>query len=86
MPDTDTRDLACPSCGALAPEGARFCPSCGQVLEGPVEQERRVVTVVFADLAGFTTLAEGRDPEQVKELLDRAASPAPSPAPTREEA
>jgi len=32
--------------------------------------ERRVVTVAFADLAGFTTMAEGRDPEAVKELLD----------------
>lgn len=32
--------------------------------------ERRVVTVVFADLAGFTTMAEGRDPEAVKDLLD----------------
>lgn len=29
-----------------------------------------MVTVVFADLAGFTSLAEGRDPEAVKELLD----------------
>lgn len=29
-----------------------------------------MVTVVFADLAGFTTMAEGRDPEAVKELLD----------------
>jgi class 3 adenylate cyclase/tetratricopeptide (TPR) repeat protein len=36
--------------------------------------DRRVVTVVFADLAGFTTLAEGRDPEAVKELLDRCFS------------
>ena len=33
--------------------------------------ERRVVTVVFADLVGFTTLAEGRDAEQVRELLSR---------------
>ena len=35
-----------------------------------VDAERRVVTVVFADLADFTALAEGRDPESVKELLD----------------
>jgi class 3 adenylate cyclase/tetratricopeptide (TPR) repeat protein len=33
--------------------------------------ERRVVTVVFADLVGFTALSEHRDPEQVKELVDR---------------
>jgi class 3 adenylate cyclase/tetratricopeptide (TPR) repeat protein len=33
--------------------------------------ERRVVTVLFADLVGFTTMAERRDPEQVKNLVDR---------------
>jgi class 3 adenylate cyclase len=33
--------------------------------------ERRVVTVVFADLVGFTTLSEAMDPEQVKNLVDR---------------
>ncbi|HET9522086.1 MAG TPA: adenylate/guanylate cyclase domain-containing protein [Candidatus Limnocylindrales bacterium] len=33
--------------------------------------ERRLVTVLFADLVGFTTLSEGRDPEEVRELLSR---------------
>ena len=33
--------------------------------------ERRLVTVLFADLVGFTTLAEGRDPEAVRELLSQ---------------
>ena len=37
---------------------------------GPVA-ERRLVTVLFADLVGFTTLSEGRDPEEVRELLTR---------------
>ncbi|HEX6476363.1 MAG TPA: adenylate/guanylate cyclase domain-containing protein, partial [Acidimicrobiales bacterium] len=32
--------------------------------------ERRVVTVVFADLVGFTSLSEAMDPEQVKNLVD----------------
>jgi class 3 adenylate cyclase/tetratricopeptide (TPR) repeat protein len=32
--------------------------------------ERRLVSVLFADLVGFTTIAEDRDPEQVRELLD----------------
>jgi class 3 adenylate cyclase/tetratricopeptide (TPR) repeat protein len=60
----------CPSCGADTPAGARFCPSCGadQVVRG---DQRRVVTVVFADLVGFTALSEHRDPEQVKGLVDR---------------
>jgi len=31
--------------------------------------ERRLVSVLFADLVGFTTLAEGRDAEETRELL-----------------
>ncbi|MDP1820698.1 MAG: adenylate/guanylate cyclase domain-containing protein [Acidimicrobiales bacterium] len=60
----------CPACGATPPPSARFCPSCGVSLGAVATGERRVVTVAFADLAGFTTMAEGRDPEAVKELLD----------------
>jgi class 3 adenylate cyclase len=52
------------------PEGARFCPSCGHALRTPSD-ERRVVTVLFGDLVGFTALSETRDPEQVKNLVDR---------------
>ena len=37
---------------------------------GPVA-ERRIVSILFADLVGFTTLAEGRDPEETRELLTR---------------
>ena len=33
--------------------------------------ERRLVSILFADLVGFTTLSEGRDPEEVRELLSR---------------
>ncbi len=33
--------------------------------------ERRVVSILFADLVGFTTLAEGRDAEDTRELLSR---------------
>jgi class 3 adenylate cyclase/tetratricopeptide (TPR) repeat protein len=52
------------------PAGARFCPSCGQSLHAPGD-ERRVVTVLFGDIVGFTGLSETRDPEQVKNLVDR---------------
>ena len=51
------------------PDGARFCPSCGTDLQLRGDQ-RRVVTVLFADLVGFTALSERRDPEQVKRLID----------------
>jgi class 3 adenylate cyclase/tetratricopeptide (TPR) repeat protein len=33
--------------------------------------ERRLVSILFADLVGFTALAEGRDPEETRELLSR---------------
>ncbi len=107
--------MACPSCGAANPTGARFCAECGTrqaetcsacgasrpsptarfcgdcgvpfpdagrptpgagaaaglgSLPAP-EAERRLVTVLFADLVGFTTLADGRDPEETRELLTR---------------
>jgi class 3 adenylate cyclase len=52
------------------PDGARFCPSCGHTLHGPRPEERRVVTVLFADLVGYTAMAESLDPEQVKNLVD----------------
>ncbi len=52
--------------------GARFCPNCGHAIGFGSPEERRVVTVLFADLVGFTTFAEHRDPEQVKRLVDGA--------------
>ena len=51
------------------PAEARFCPSCGQVLITRPD-ERRLATVVFADLVGFTTFSESADPEHVKHLVD----------------
>jgi class 3 adenylate cyclase len=35
-----------------------------------VRDERRIATVLFADLVGFTTFSEAADPEQVKGLVD----------------
>ena len=76
---------ACPSCGAGAEPGEKFCGSCGTRL-GPEPgaaadaatlvtaepiAERRLVSILFADLVGFTTLAEGRDAEETRELLAR---------------
>lgn len=64
--------MQCPSCAAAVPEGSRFCPSCGHALSVLPNEERRIVTVLFADLVGFTTLAEFMDPEQAKRLVDRS--------------
>ena len=60
----------CPSCAAPYPDGARFCPNCGHDLGRTRGEERRVVTVLFADLVGFTGQAERMDPEMVKTLVD----------------
>ena len=67
----------CPSCGEEVPPGAHFCPSCGSPLAAtagaaPAEQpvaSRRITSVLFGDLVGFTTLSETRDHEDVRELL-----------------
>jgi class 3 adenylate cyclase/tetratricopeptide (TPR) repeat protein len=73
--------LACPSCGAPHTAGQRFCAECGTPLaaspaEAPVHREaptaeRRLVTVLFADLVGFTAASEQRDAEETRELLSR---------------
>ncbi|HVE91897.1 MAG TPA: adenylate/guanylate cyclase domain-containing protein [Actinomycetota bacterium] len=62
--------MKCTSCGAEAPAAAKFCPTCGSPLQSRAD-ERRVVTVLFGDLVGFTALSETMDPEQVKILIDR---------------
>src|SRR5690606_21464092 len=64
-----TWGVNCPSCAVETPVGARFCPSCGHELVVRSD-ERRVVTVLFGDIVGFTTLAEALDPERVKNLVD----------------
>jgi class 3 adenylate cyclase len=59
--------MRCPNCGQENPAGARFCFSCGTPFETPVtREERKVVTVLFADLVGFTSRAEQMDPEDVR--------------------
>ncbi|MGZ8693160.1 MAG: AAA family ATPase [Gaiellaceae bacterium] len=67
----------CPACGAEDHAAAAFCSTCGfalvegarragAIVEGT--DERRVVTVLFADLAGSTALGERLDPEDVREV------------------
>ena len=64
--------VTCPRCGQENPAGARFCNACAAPLADDVEtrlEERKVVTVLFADLVGFTSRAERMDPEEVRGLL-----------------
>ena len=78
---------ACPACDTANLPTAKFCGECAAPLRAAAPSsaagrpaaapaaapiaERRVVSVLFADLVGFTTLAEGRDPEETRELLSR---------------
>jgi class 3 adenylate cyclase len=61
----------CRACGQDNPEVARFCHACGAALgaEPPSREERRIVSVVFVDLVGFTSRSERLDPEDVRAIL-----------------
>src|SRR5450755_4263449 len=76
--------LGCLVCGAANGPDDKFCGECGSAL-GQAQQasasaqeavavrggdtERRVVSVLFVDLVGFTTFSEGRDAEDVRNML-----------------
>ena len=68
-----THQVTCPDCRKELPGEFPFCPFCGSALtEAPLRfgrEERKVVTVLFADLVGFTARAERLDPEDVRALL-----------------
>ena len=67
----------CPACGFACEPGFAFCPRCGAArgsdrappplaVDADHAADRRQVTVVFADLTGFTSLAERLDPETLR--------------------
>ena len=76
---------ACAACGFANEPGGKFCGGCGAPLSGPqspavdttastapaADGERRQVSVLFADLSGFTRLSSGLDPEETHALLNR---------------
>jgi class 3 adenylate cyclase/tetratricopeptide (TPR) repeat protein len=57
---------ACRQCGAELPQAAKFCPACGTAVAGRTGEERKIVTVLFADLVESTATADGRDPEDIR--------------------
>jgi len=73
--DRMAEENRCPYCGAEWPADLelRFCGECGSKLGAlspqVADKERRTLTVLFADLSGFTAFADGRDPEDVEETV-----------------
>ncbi|HJW68310.1 MAG TPA: adenylate/guanylate cyclase domain-containing protein, partial [Candidatus Binatia bacterium] len=66
--------MTCASCGRTNRTDARFCDACGASLAArPVAESvaRKVVTIVFADMMGSTSLQERLDAEAVRRLMDR---------------
>ncbi len=66
----------CPQCHAPLPAEARFCAHCGErvAAQTPAETpagERRVVTILFTDVSGFTAMSEKLDPEEVTEIVNQ---------------
>jgi len=71
-------ETACTTCGADIAGGARFCAACGApviAIDAPTpvdDRERKVVTLLFADLVGYTRLNESHDPEVIEGVVGAA--------------
>jgi class 3 adenylate cyclase/tetratricopeptide (TPR) repeat protein len=65
--------MVCPICGFENPRGARFCGQCGISLaaSAPLREQRKLVTVLFADIVGSTRLTGSADPERVRAQVAR---------------
>ncbi len=68
----DARVARCRRCDEPLPEGARFCPGCSLPVTTDVGvEERKVATLLFADLVGSTAMGDGQDPERTRATLRR---------------
>jgi class 3 adenylate cyclase/tetratricopeptide (TPR) repeat protein len=70
--------MTCSGCGSAILPGDSFCGECGLVLDNrkkpaskreKIPSERKYITVLFADISGYTALSERLDPEEVKDLV-----------------
>ncbi|TMC25546.1 MAG: hypothetical protein E6J32_13385 [Chloroflexi bacterium] len=63
---------ACSQCGGAVPEEARFCPHCSAPTTPNLPtEERKIATILFADLVGSTELGASQDPERTRVVLGR---------------
>jgi hypothetical protein len=64
----------CPNCGEENSDRAKFCQNCAQPLEqaARARESRKVVTVLFSDVTGSTSLGEQLDPESLRHVLRMA--------------
>jgi len=67
--------MTCPRCSVTILPGDKFCGECGHELapsptakEKALPSERKHITALFADISGYTTMAERLDPEEVKDI------------------
>ena len=68
----------CGNCGSTLAEGAAFCSACGAPVASEARGapgERKLVTVLFADVTGSTSLGEQLDPERLREVGDATDLP-----------
>src|SRR2546430_17389075 len=66
---SDETPSLCERCGAPLPPEARFCAQCGAPVTAMITQQRKAVTVLFADLSASTELAIRLDPERFRAVM-----------------
>ena len=68
--------MLCPHCQKEVPDGFQFCGHCGKDLRESLRAERRDVTIIFADMKGFTSMSEKMEPDYAAaERVDGASAP-----------
>lgn len=68
---SEAASRTCARCGRENAPDAQFCSACGNRLGAAAEEERKLVSILFVDLEGFTASSDSADPEDVRDLLER---------------
>ena len=69
----EPKNVVCSSCGEANPAKFRLCGFCGAELAplAPPQEVRKLVTILFCDLKGSTSLGERLDSESLREVMSR---------------